>query len=271
MSIVQKTLIRKYATVAAESITTEIIAELKSYTATMSGDDSGLKNIWEELCVQVQGEESFYWEAYQETVRTSVLGRLEALGYHDLASLWLQTDNGCDWDVENDEADTPLSQRLTAAPCVPYDLNDIATYLVSEYVLRFAENYTNKNIEAYLNGGLHEEEKVDDNDDDAELRERLRALMPRNSMVLDLWNWDIHFEDESFDDISSVVFSDDDDELAKFADILTEDILRWIDENKMDYNQHGWQSPDEFSSWIRQQVFDVLTKWRENVKKEFTR
>lgn len=268
MSTVQKTLIRQCATVAAENLTTQVIAELKSYTATLSGDDSGLKTVWEEICVQVQGEESFYWEAYQETICTSVLGRLETLDYQYLASLWLQTDKGRDWhwNAENDEKDTPLSQRLTDTPCVPYDLDDIAMYVVSEYVLSFAEYYTNENIKAHLNGEFTE----DDEEVDEELRERLRALMPRDSMVLDLWNWDIHFEDESFDDFSNVAFSDN-DELAEYAETLAQDFLHWIDEYGMDYNQQSWQSPDEFSEWIRQQSLEFLTKWRANVKKEFAR
>jgi hypothetical protein len=268
MSTVQKALVRQCAVVAAESIAAQVIAELKNYEATLSGDNSGLETVWEEICIQVQIEESFYWEAYQETIFSSVLGLLETLEYHVLASLWLQTNKGWDWhwNFENDETDIPLSQRLTDAQCVPYDLDDIATYVVSEYVLYFAESYTNVNIKTYLNGEFSEgEEEVDE-----ALRERLRALMPRDSMVMDLWSWDIHFEDESFDDISTVAFSDE-DELAKYADTLAENFLRWIDEYGMDYNQQDWQSPDEFSGWIRQQCLDFLMKWRAIVKKEFAR
>ena len=32
----------------------------------LSGDDSGLINVWEEICVQLQNEESFYWDTYVE-------------------------------------------------------------------------------------------------------------------------------------------------------------------------------------------------------------
>ena len=268
MSAVQKALIRQYATVAAKKITAQVIADLTSYTITLSGDDSKLENVWEEICVQVQGEESFHWESYQETIRTSVLGRLEELDHHDLTSLWLQTDNGWKWhwNIENEETETPLPQKLTNAICAPYDFDDIATHLVSEYILNVAQNYTNENINAYLNAGFRKDEE----EVDSELRERLLDLMPRDSMLLDLWNWDIHFEDESFDDISNVAFSNN-DELAEYANILAEDFLRWIDEYEMDYNQQGWQSPDEFTDWIRQQSLDFLIKWRANVKKEFAR
>ncbi|MFJ4248714.1 DarT ssDNA thymidine ADP-ribosyltransferase family protein [Pseudomonas sp. NPDC089741] len=34
----------------------------------LSGDDSPLRSIWEEICVQQQGKLSFFWRAYQETV-----------------------------------------------------------------------------------------------------------------------------------------------------------------------------------------------------------
>ena len=35
--------------------------------AKLSGDDSPLENVWEEFKYQVQIEESFYWDAYEET------------------------------------------------------------------------------------------------------------------------------------------------------------------------------------------------------------
>ena len=38
----------------------------------LSGDDSGLKNVWEEYCVQIQGEESYYIDIYEDIVAASV-------------------------------------------------------------------------------------------------------------------------------------------------------------------------------------------------------
>ncbi len=34
----------------------------------LSGDDTDLVSVWEEICIQVQGQESFDWDAYDYTV-----------------------------------------------------------------------------------------------------------------------------------------------------------------------------------------------------------
>jgi len=89
-------------------------------------------------------------------------------------------------------------------------------------------------------------------------------------MVTDLWNWDIRFEDSSFDDIVEAAFADEGD-LAWYADALAEDFQRWIDEYGMDYNQQSWGSDEEFSDWIGEQCLEFMRKWRANVRKEFGR
>jgi hypothetical protein len=38
----------------------------------LSGEDSPLKNSWEEICVQCQGEESIFGSAYEDTTRSFV-------------------------------------------------------------------------------------------------------------------------------------------------------------------------------------------------------
>lgn len=43
----------------------------------LSGEDSVLANVWEEICAQVQSEYSFFWDAYVETMVTFLRGFLE--------------------------------------------------------------------------------------------------------------------------------------------------------------------------------------------------
>ncbi len=105
-------------------------------------------------------------------------------------------------------------------------------------------------------------------DNGEKLRERLVALMPRDSMVMDLWDWDIHFEETSFDDITDVAFADE-EELCQYAENLAKDFLQWIDEYAMDYNQEGWSSDEEFSEWIGERCLEFMRKWRANVRNEF--
>ena len=85
----------------ANTIALGVVASLKELTDTLSGDDSGLTNAWEEVCVQVQGEESVDWETYREIINEFVRAELEALPYRDRAALWLHTDDGYSWHSDN--------------------------------------------------------------------------------------------------------------------------------------------------------------------------
>jgi len=46
-------------------IADSVIKYFLGIKAELFGDDSPLKNVWEEFCAQVQGEHSFYWDAYE--------------------------------------------------------------------------------------------------------------------------------------------------------------------------------------------------------------
>ena len=270
MSNMQESLIKEFADFAATATASKVMASLQEITATLSGDDSGLTNAWEEVCVQVQGEESVDWETYREIMNDFVRAELESLPYRDRAALWLQTDDGSSWYLESDglEQHCTDEDRSADEALVPYELPSIVEYIVEQYLVPTAERFSNRNIEAYLSDESSDED--DDEEVDDELRERLIELMPRDSMVIDLWDWDIHFEESSFDDIADAGFADD-AELAQYADTLSSDFQQWIDEYDMDYNQQGCSSPEEFSEWIEQQCLDFMKKWRANVKIEFGR
>lgn len=411
MSNAEQALIRELADTAAKAIALRVVASLQEITQTLSGDDSGLTNAWEEVCVQVQGEESVDWETYREIMSDFVMEELAALPRRDRAALWLQTDDGSSWYSDNDgrgqyfmdenrstdagenaqpeiavqnifdelsaandfdkvqvelfgdepeelslqngltklqvspqqspaalstAGDSAASEMMSLADIakglnaifkpkagglknivageasggektgsemlvreegrgqlsmddtinggtenvcgddpaealdaayVPYDLLAIVEYIVEQHLLSMAETFSNRNIAAYLRGESSDE---NEDDEDAEMRERLIDLMPRDSMIMDLWDWDIHFEESSFDDIEDAAFADD-DELIQNAESLAIDFLQWIDEYGIDYDQQGWSSPEDFSEWIGQQCLDFMKKWRANVEGEFGR
>jgi hypothetical protein len=52
---------------AAERITSRAIRGLQRMPSGISGEESGLANVWNEICVQVQHEHSFAWNAYDQT------------------------------------------------------------------------------------------------------------------------------------------------------------------------------------------------------------
>lgn len=105
----------------------------------LSGDDSGLKNTWDEICVQVQEEESQFWDTYLEEIDTQIGWRLARLKPYELDALWLQTREGLDWQ----------SESLIMREPEPVIINDIVEYLQGR-VLAKAMNWTNRRVTKYL-------------------------------------------------------------------------------------------------------------------------
>jgi hypothetical protein len=136
----ESSIVHAVAKEAATRITRKVVAELRRMTVTMSGDDSELKTTWDEICAQVQYEESFYWDAYDQTVRAIVGAHIARLPKHEREALWLLTDAGSDWEwkePEDREAD-------------PVRDDDIIDWVTREYVYAEAGTFSNARIRAYV-------------------------------------------------------------------------------------------------------------------------
>lgn len=82
----------------SERLCREIIHILKQMTEGMqSSDDSPLESVWDEVCVQVQSQESATWEFYLETIRDILADEVEKLAGPEKQSIWLQADEGIRW------------------------------------------------------------------------------------------------------------------------------------------------------------------------------
>ncbi|SLM44235.1 hypothetical protein NSND_61668 [Nitrospira sp. ND1] len=81
------------------------------------------------------------WDAYLDTIESLILGELVGLDSATKQAIWLQTDDGTDWSVENEDQD---------GQDVPIVCEDIAKYILDGFVLLAATNWTNKRIEKYL-------------------------------------------------------------------------------------------------------------------------
>ncbi len=56
-----------------KKVSAKVIRILQKMTeGLLTGDDTPLKNIWDEICVQVQDQESCYWDNYLETISTFI-------------------------------------------------------------------------------------------------------------------------------------------------------------------------------------------------------
>ena len=125
---------------ACELVTMRTIRQLRQSKDSMqSGEDSGLKNLWDEVCVQVQGEESVFWSAYLEHIEAIAEFETSKLSVSTKQAMWLQTECGMGWPSDDEQNEI-----------CPYSDNDIALFVVQDYILSAAANYNNKRIRLFL-------------------------------------------------------------------------------------------------------------------------
>lgn len=136
-------IVRTVAKYAARRITQRTITKLQGIKITLSGDDSELKSTWDEICVQMQQEYFFSWNAYETTVHGILEGCIEDLPQHEMESLWLQTDPGIDWQCEEPDDREPY----------PICTDDIIFYLADEYIYTEAGRWSNSRIRSFIERG----------------------------------------------------------------------------------------------------------------------
>ena len=124
------------------SVAAKVISDLQEITDRLFGDESGLENLWEEICVQRQADLSVAWDTYEETVSALIEAHLEDLSGLDREAIWRQTDAGIEWECENLEQDE-------FAP--PASLRDITRFIAERHVFGHADRFSNDRIVAFLN------------------------------------------------------------------------------------------------------------------------
>ncbi len=141
MRLSERSIILQLAKYLVMRITRKAITALQRLTdCKLSGDDSRLENTWDEICVQVQGDESFAWDAYLDTVKAFLGAEVEKLAAIEREALWLQTEPGCDWLCMEEKERDPY----------PVCNDDIVEYVLHEGVLAEAGRWSNPRIRAYL-------------------------------------------------------------------------------------------------------------------------
>jgi hypothetical protein len=137
----ESAVIRAFAEEICQRLTRTMIARLqKMKDGLQSGDGSGLENIWDEICVQIQDQRSIFWDLYDLTVRQMVEAEVEKLSRHEREAIWLQTTEAGDWefDEESEHAHYPVC----------YD--DIVGYVMNKHIYTAACNWNNQRIREYL-------------------------------------------------------------------------------------------------------------------------
>jgi hypothetical protein len=141
---VEKAIVEAWAQKLAGTITTRTIRRLKQFTDenTLPIGAGSLGNVWEEICVQVQGERSLIWEAYLEFAESFLRPEVDALTKHELLAIWLITEAGWDWLYDNWEE----KDGDETAP-----VNDIEVVkLLFSKLLEEAGAFDNKRIRHFL-------------------------------------------------------------------------------------------------------------------------
>lgn len=94
---------------------------------------------------------------------------------------------------------------------------------------------------------------------------KLNELIPRDTMMTDLWDWDVHFEtDWDSDWYFEAVFG-----AASTLDTCAEELADYfheqVDECEMDYDQQ--RDPEAFITHVRSEARKLLAGWRANIYK----
>ena len=119
-----------------------------------SEEDSGLENLWDEICVQVQGESSIFWDAYEEYVASLISTLLlNRCSENERKMLWFQTDEFNDWYTEVFQDEERLSQRFFKDGMPDGYSEETVTKWCLSQMLSVAANYTNARSNRYLSGG----------------------------------------------------------------------------------------------------------------------
>lgn len=105
-----------------------------------SGDDSILKNAWDDFCAQVQIQESFMWDEYVTFVEGSIYQSLQRIFSRDRAYVWLETSEGMDWMLE--------TESITDSE-IPFNDDDIVSYIKNDHLMEKAGNWSNKRLRQY--------------------------------------------------------------------------------------------------------------------------
>jgi len=133
-------IVKNVAAAASWRLARKVIKMLQSIKWTLSGDDSELKTTWDEICVQVQYEKSFYWDAYDSTVRQHVAAYLDDLSKNEHEAIWLQTSAGFEWLLDEPE-------ERESTPIVD---DEIVDYVIHEYIYREADRWSNARIRKFI-------------------------------------------------------------------------------------------------------------------------
>ena len=152
MSDLHEELVHEFANIAATRTATSAMKYLIKSKHTLSAEDSGLKNTWDEICVQVQDIRTYFWDGYVASMRDAVLSAMMSLGKIEIAAIWLQTDEGNNWSRNLTDPEfanafpDPTANELHEL----IDEEYVAEYIINQHLESLAFKYSNERIRGFL-------------------------------------------------------------------------------------------------------------------------
>lgn len=119
------------------------LARLNDPSMLLSGQDSGLKTVWDEICVQCQDMESDDWAAYAATIRAELQGLITDLRPRELLAIWMLTEPGVSYryDIKHGCPPDPQDARPD---------EKVIEQLLRRRLFNYAESYTNRKITRFM-------------------------------------------------------------------------------------------------------------------------
>lgn len=145
------TIVQDLAESVFERVKSKTIKMLDAMEGGYSGDSSGLSSLWEELCVQVQHEQSIDWRSCEMITYETVEGLVEELAPFEREALWLLTDEGSDWECDDEQ------ERAS----YPVNVSEIVKHVVENGIYEAAAWSTKPGVLQYLRRKLGCCEEVD--------------------------------------------------------------------------------------------------------------
>jgi len=99
------------------------------------------------------------------------------------------------------------------------------------------------------------------------LKCKLNECMPPKSIIIDLWDWDAHFEKELDDGWYFEAIFGDESSIEACAGDLADYFQEQVDYFGMDYDQH--QDEDSFREFVFQESIIFIRKWRDRTFRKF--
>lgn len=153
------------------SCTQGVIAALQTMDDEMLSGDSGLANVWEEICAQVQGAQSADWSTYEDVIESLVHAKVELLGREQQLAIWAQTDDGWAWVHDHfDEDDSDDT--------APLDVHAVCRLIVED-VISAASDYESRTLYRFLWDAEDEEDEEEEEEEEKEEEDVCPASEPK--------------------------------------------------------------------------------------------